>query len=222
MSQFVGGGEDPALHRNPVPHVHHDRRTPVLRPHAESEERIPLLVEKEHLDAAVFQEPADVGNRGSIVETCLPPCLACDFDGARRAALANERLEPELPPLVQCPLEPDVVVQPAGDLGEGLRASVHGGVRPKPNIPKRPHGLDQVPDGNAQGAGHGGKRPGAGQDDPALDLPQRHAGQTRGFRKGGLGHPPVQPQPGDVLRDTALVSHGSLPLPGRRTHGLST
>ena len=55
--------EYPALHGNPVPSVHHNRRAAVWLANAQAEEGVSLGLKEEDLHAATLQQTADIAHR---------------------------------------------------------------------------------------------------------------------------------------------------------------
>src|SRR4029077_18107224 len=63
MTQLVGSGENPPFHRDPVPGIDAYRGATIVGSDREAEESVACDPDREYLDAAGLQEPADVTDR---------------------------------------------------------------------------------------------------------------------------------------------------------------
>ena len=222
MAEFVGGGEDPALHRDPLPGVHDHRRPPVFRPDAESEERVPPGLQREHLDAVLLQEAAEVGYGRVRREADRLPGGAGDRAGARRRVEAPGGPEPEVGGVVEAGFQEQVAVEPLRHFGEDLFPAVHPGARPEPHGAQRPHREHQVAEGYAERLREGFERPGPRGHSAALDPPDGGPGQPGLRGEAALGEAAVEPQPGEVGRDAAGLGGGRSGGGGGGRHDVST
>ena len=205
VTEFVRGREDPPFDRDPVPGVHDHGRASVFRAHAEAEERLALLVHQVDLDPVVVEDPADVRDRGVFVEGDGAAGLSGDFLRLGVAAPADDRVEAEGPAVVEHAFEHPVGIEPLGDLGQDLLATLHPRLRPEPDAPERAHRRQQVSEGGVERPRQVEQRLGPGDDIAPLGLSDRDPGHPGLLGEGGLGQPAVHAEPGEIR------AHGTSP-----------
>ena len=209
VSQFVGCREDPALHRDATPRVHDYGRATASNSDAEAEEGVSRLVQQQHLDAVVFEEPADVANR-------LARAKADGLSGALRGLGRRSgprrvpgRSEPKRQALVETGLQLLVADQPLRHLRQNLLAGVDGGPGPEPHVVQGSHDRDQIGDPHAERSRQRPQSPRARQSGPPLGLSHRDPREAGLLGQFLLREVPVPSQPGQIRADPRFVLHGA-------------